>query len=122
MIYSIGHQNLRTLVDLIEQLKKYHIELLLDVRSKPYSRDAAFRKETMERNLPKSGISYQWMGRSLGGFSEISEASIISLVDLQKGKTLCLMCMETDPDQCHRKTKIAKRLEAYGIIVEHIIT
>ena len=120
MIYSIGYQNLRTLADLIEQLKKYRIDLLLDVRSKPYSRNAAFRKETIERNLPKSGISYRWMGRILGGFSKISEAAIKNLVEIQKEKAVCLMCMEADPDRCHRKTEIALRLERYGVAVNHI--
>jgi hypothetical protein len=30
--------------------------------------------------------------------------------------------MEADPNRCHRKTKIARRLSAYGARVEHIIT
>ena len=122
MIYSIGYQNLRTLADLIEQLKMHRVELLLDVRSKPYSRNAAFRKDTMERNLPLNGISYRWMGQTLGGFSEISESAIKNLAELQKGKTICLMCMEADPDKCHRKTEIAMRLDRYHTPVEHIIT
>jgi uncharacterized protein (DUF488 family) len=42
MLYSIGYENLRTVEELIEQLKRHHVELLLDVRSKPYSRNAAF--------------------------------------------------------------------------------
>ena len=122
MIYSIGYRNLRTVEDLIERLNNHRIELLLDVRSKPYSRNAAFRKETIERNLAKNRISYRWMGRTLGGFSEISESAIKDLAELQKGKTVCIMCMEADPDRCHRKTEIARRLETYGAIVEHIIT
>ena len=121
MIYSIGYQNLRTVADLIEILKKYRVDTHLEVRSKPYSRNAAFRKETIERNLEKSGISYRWMGRSLGGFSEISESAIKNLVEIQKGKIICLMCMEAAPDRCHRKTEIAKRLERYEVPVEHII-
>ena len=120
MIYTTGYQNLRTLAELIEQLKMHRVELLLDVRSKPYSRNAAFRKETIERNFVESGIFYRWMGRSLGGFSEISESAIKNLVELQKDKRVCLMCMEADLDKCHRKREIARRLEAYGVMVTHL--
>jgi len=30
------------------------------------------------------------------------------------------MCMEADPEKCHRKTEIGRRIEAYGDRVEHL--
>lgn len=36
------------------------------------------------------------------------------------GRRACLMCMEADPDQCHRKHTIASRLKHHGILVTHL--
>lgn len=33
---------------------------------------------------------------------------------------LGLMCLEADPDRCHRKTIIARRLEAFEIKLTHL--
>lgn len=38
----------------------------------------------------------------------------------QKGRVACLMCMEAEPDSCHRKNDIAKRLKKYSVPVNHI--
>ncbi|MFO7976090.1 MAG: DUF488 family protein, partial [Candidatus Hydrogenedentota bacterium] len=66
-------------------------------------------------------ITYIWAGKYLGGFSDIREEEIKNLAELQKGKTVCLMCMERDPMSCHRETEIGRRLKAYGIAVEHLV-
>jgi hypothetical protein len=76
----------------------------------------------LESSLPAAGIQYKWTGDTLCGFSEIDEADIKKLASWHKDKVACLMCMEADPDRCHRKTEIAKRLKKYGVPVDHIIT
>jgi hypothetical protein len=44
----------------------------------------------------------------------------MALADLGVGRVICLMCMEVDPDRCHRKTEIAARLVALGVEVRHL--
>jgi len=120
MLYSIGYQNLNSVEMLQTILLEKGIKILLDVRSKPYSRKSSFNKKILETSLPAIGIKYNWVGKTLGGFSKIDEEDIKRLAAWQKGKVACLMCMEADPDRCHRKTDIAKRLKTYGVSVDHI--
>jgi len=120
MLYSIGYQKLKNTTKLITILKDRGINILMDVRSKPYSRNHAFNKKALQKDLENAGINYTWAGLELGGFTEIKETAIKNLAAWQSGKTACLMCMEADPDKCHRKYEIAKRLKNYQIKVKHI--
>lgn len=120
MLYSIGYQNLENIETLQDILQEKGIKILLDVRSRPYGRKSSFNKKYLETFLPAAGIDYHWAGKTLGGFSEINEDDIKKLSEWQKGKVVCLMCMEADPDRCHRKNEIARRLEKYGVSVNHI--
>jgi uncharacterized protein (DUF488 family) len=122
MLYTIGYQHLTDPDDLVSILLGKRINYLIDVRSRPYGRKYLFNKKRLEGHLPASGINYSWQGDKLGGFAKIHEVDIKTLAIWQKDKTACLMCMEADPNQCHRKYEIAKRLKKYGISVEHILT
>ena len=118
---AIEYQNLKNSEILKNLLQEKGIKILLDVRSKPYSRKHAFNKKKLELLLPAVGIQYMWAGKTLGGFSEIDEVDIRKLAFWQKDKIACLMCMEANPDQCHRKSEISKRLKNYGVSVDHIL-
>ncbi len=120
MLYSIGYQNLKNVEMLQNILKEKGIKILLDVRSRPYGRMASFNKKILETSLQTADFDYIWAGKTLGGFSEINEDDIKKLAEWQKGKIACLMCMEADPDRCHRKNEIARRLKKYGVSVNHI--
>ena len=122
MLYSIGYQNLKNIETLQDILQEKGIKILLDVRSRPYGRKSSFNKNMLETSLPAAGIDYHWAGKTLGGFSEIKEDNIKKLAEWQKDKIACLMCMEADPDRCHRKNEIARRLKKYGLSVNHIET
>jgi uncharacterized protein (DUF488 family) len=122
MIYSIGYQNLKNAGDLIGILQKKDINTLVDVRSKPFSRKSGFNKKVLSKQLKRNDIQYIWLGETLGGFGRIEEGGIESMAFFQIGQRVCLMCMEADPEQCHRKYEIAKRLKQYKIEVEHIRT
>jgi uncharacterized protein (DUF488 family) len=122
MLCSIGYQNLKSVETLQNILQEKEIKILLDVRSRPYGRKASFNKKILEISLPAAGIDYIWAGKTLGGFSEINEGDIKKLAEWQKGRIACLMCMEADPDRCHRKNEIARRLKKYGVLVNHIET
>src|SRR5947209_20240736 len=66
-IYTIGY-GARSIVALIELLRRYEIEFLVDVRSQPYSSiKPEFSKAALEGRLQQGGIRYVFMGDSLGG-------------------------------------------------------
>ncbi|WP_449246644.1 DUF488 domain-containing protein [Desulfarculus baarsii] len=120
MLYSIGYQKMKDADDLVAALRSHNIDTLVDVRSKPYGRKFAFNQSRLSAALSAVGIAYFWVGNYLGGFAKIQEADIARLAEWQKGKVACLMCMEANPDQCHRKYEIGRRLEAYGVEVIHL--
>jgi uncharacterized protein (DUF488 family) len=121
LIYSIGYQK-HTLDTLTETLKRHGVEVLVDVRSRPFSRKREFNRPALAAWFHGTGIDYTWCGDVLGGFAPIPDSAIQWLADLGRDRTVCIMCMEADPDRCHRKTEIAKRLEVCRTIVEHIKT
>ncbi len=120
VIYTIGYQGLAP-GQLIGLLHAHGVDLLLDVRSRPFSRMKDFNKKAVSSALEETGIGYQWAGQRLGGFSEISEDAIAGLAETARRHSVCLMCMEADPDKCHRKTEVARRLEKYDISAHHIV-
>lgn len=119
MLYSIGYQKMKSVKDLIDILNRHKIKVLVDVRSKTYGRKYQFNKKALQAGLP-SDIQYVWKGSRLGGFGTIDESDIAELAKWQEGKAACLMCMEADPDQCHRKYEIGERLKTYEVDVVHL--
>lgn len=125
-IYTIGHST-RSLDELLEILKVYNIEQLVDVRSVPRSRHTPqFNSDNMSGELPKSSINYIHLA-SLGGLRHASKDSINlgwhnasfrgyadymqtkdfangldELLELARQKTTCIMCAEAVPWRCHR--------------------
>jgi uncharacterized protein (DUF488 family) len=66
-IFTIGHSN-HSLEMFIGLLKSHKIDVLLDVRSKPFSRFSPhFNKHDLEKAVKASGIKYLFLGRELGG-------------------------------------------------------
>lgn len=123
MMFSIGYQGMKDPQELLDVLQKHDVQVVLDVRSKPYGRLHLFNKKALTAFLKaKSDIAYFWRGDKLGGFGPdpIAEADIAALAEWQKGKMVCLMCMEKNPDKCHRKYEIGKRLEPLGVEVVHL--
>ena len=139
-IWTIGHSNYppQTFLDL---LAKHRIEVLVDVRSSPYSRYAShFNKGTIEGDLLERGIKYLFLGDCLGGRAEgeqfYDERGYVlydRLADspafrrgvdrLTEGIArfrVALMCGEEDPTECHRRLLIARVLGGQGVEVIHI--
>ena len=53
---------------IINLLKNFHMEVLVDVRSSPYSLYCPqFNRETFEKNLKTAGLDYLFFGDRLGG-------------------------------------------------------
>ena len=72
-IFNVGHSthSLETFLDLLQSHK---IDVLLDVRSKPFSRfSPQFNKEELEKAVRARGIKYLFLGKELGGRPQDSE-------------------------------------------------
>lgn len=66
-IFTIGHSN-HSLSDFLELLRTYSIQVIVDVRSIPYSRYIPqYNKEKIEAILRNHGFTYLFMGNCLGG-------------------------------------------------------
>ena len=105
VIYSVGYQGLE-LHSFIEILRRNRIDVLVDLRERPYSRQKGFSKGPLSRALSDAGIQYRWMGKRLGGFTVSRNAWLEGCEELAKmaqAQRVVMMCMEADYRRCHRK-------------------
>ncbi len=140
--YTIGHSN-HTIEQFAQLLNKHDIDIIIDVRSSPYSKYVPhFNKEELELALNEHDISYLFMGDKLGGrytnpdllfsdgsvdYAKVSQTNefidgIQCVIEkINDGKTLAVMCSEKNPLDCHRFVLVSHRLEKQGIKVKHIL-
>lgn len=139
-IYSIGYGN-RKVEDFIAHLKKYNIEKLIDIRTNPVSRfQPSYNKKKLMDFLPSIGVDYIFLGDELGGKPKDANLYYNGVLDyckvnqsidyinglnklrayINEGYTICIMCCETDPEKCHRKTLVGETLLGNGIWTHHI--
>ncbi len=116
MLFTMGHER-QSLESLARIMRANRITFLVDVRSKPFSRQREFCMPALREALCDS---YIWRP-DLGGLdgNVISEESLSWLGQKASIQNILIMCKEDDPDQCHR-SKIAQRLRAHGVKVEHL--
>ena len=139
-LYSIGHGN-KSIETLIEELKHFDINYLIDIRSKPYSKfNPQFNQNEIKFSLLKSGITYTFMGDVLGGLPDDNSCYTNGHVDYDKLKKkdffknglkrlitanekkvkVAIMCSESKPEECHRTKLIGEELIKLGINLNHI--
>jgi len=141
MIYAIGHGNalLEQFVNLVRQQR---IQVLVDIRSQPYSRYAPqFNRESLKIALEQAGVQYLYLGDSLGGqpadkqyydpdgrldYDRLATAPFYldGLERLKQGAAkyrLAIMCSEADYRKCHRYWLITRSLVTEGLKVQHIL-
>ena len=112
MIYTIGHSN-HELNVFLRMLQAHAVSVLIDVRSKPYSRaNPQYSKRELPKALVAAGIQYQFEGRALGGLDAISvtDPTFIErmnrVLSLQSYGPVAMMCAERNPADCHRTSKL----------------
>ena len=140
VIHTIGHSN-HAIDVFIALLAKHDLTALVDVRSHPASRRfPQFDKRPLQASLEQAGIRYVFLGDGLGArprnpacytggqadFGKIraSRAFADALGRLHHGMTehsVCLMCAERDPADCHRTWLVAQTLHEEGVEVRHIL-
>jgi uncharacterized protein (DUF488 family) len=143
-IYTVGYGRL-SFAQLLSLLRKHSIETVVDVRSAPYSKfSPEFCKSSLKSLLASQGIKYLFLSdkkgeNQLGGkpndpsviiggviyYELIKEKKyfkegIQSLLETAKGRRVCLLCAEEDPNRCHRHHLITKTLLCMGVNVHHI--
>jgi len=130
MIKTIGHST-HPIERFIDLLKNGGVGLLVDVRSMPWShRHPHFGKERLAKSLEAAGIAYAWEGAALGGkggsYVEAAQRpafdkALDRLIDRSKTVTVCLMCAEKEPLDCHRTVLVSRRLAERGVMIEHLL-
>ena len=132
-IKTIGHSN-HAIERFVDLLKMGGVEAVVDVRSMPYSRRfPQFGRERLTQSLSAAGILYRHEGLALGGkpkdganYDDIAERpefkdALGRLIAGSADTTLCLMCAEKEPLDCHRTVLVSRRLAERHVPIEHLL-
>lgn len=122
VIYTIGHSNVSA-EKLLERLRTYEIDRVIDVRTKPYSRWCPqFNREVLERSLAEADINYDWRGNNLGGLgvNEDYDKTLQWVFDRAEYENIVLMCSEGSYLKCHRYSMLTPDFEQLGAEIAHI--
>ena len=141
-IFTIGHS--RHKIDCFIRLLRYHqCNIIIDVRSLPYSRIAPqFNRNRLSLSLRESKIHYMDFQKEFGArqtssylldsngkvdFDKVRLSSsfkdgIARLTrGLDLGYRIALMCSEANPFECHRFSLISYQIIQEGGLVSHIL-
>jgi uncharacterized protein (DUF488 family) len=138
-IYTIGHSNVEA-SKIIQLLQENQIDVLVDIRSSPYSQYATqFNRDTFSQLLQESGFEYVFAGTYLGGrpkdiscykddkldYNQVTQCSwyqkgIERLIEIADENRTAIMCSEENPEQCHRQHLISQTLLEMSVTVIHI--
>jgi len=143
-LFTIGHSNMST-EEFVERLRANGIGVVVDVRSKPFSRyNPHFNRYVIAEDLQEAGIPYVWMGHSLGGVPDDPELLTKGRPDYEKIRAsvpyqealqellrgvevnaalghVALVCGEGDPTGCHRRRLVGADLVKLGIELVHVL-
>lgn len=141
-IYTIGHSD-HDVEELIALLESQGVDVLVDVRSQPYSRWVPqFNRESLEAAVTGTGLRYVWQGDTLGGrprdptlyegdsarpdYARVRETEdyrrgVDDLLALAGDSVVAIMCSEGDYRQCHRSLLITPTLLRRDVRVVHIL-
>lgn len=140
ILFSIGYGT-RSGAQVLDLLQRYDIDLVVDVRTKPYSKfRPEFGREAFEASLGRQGLRYRYMGELLGGRPADPTCYIDGKVDytlcraagfFQEGMAdlyramagahrVCLFCSEEAPHMCHRSKMIGVAVSEAGGQIQHI--
>lgn len=140
-LWTIGHSN-QSFDAFADLLSAERIDVVIDVRSHPYSRHAPqFNREELVEALAARGIRCAYFGGALGGrptkegqYDEQGHAlyalmarepefahAIERLLDGARDHRIALMCSEADPRSCHRRLLVGRVLAERGAELRHIL-
>jgi uncharacterized protein (DUF488 family) len=140
VLWTVGHSNHPpgTFLDLLRQ---HEIEVLVDVRSSPYSGYCPhFNIEQLKPAVKAAGMQYLYLGHQLGGRAEGAEfydeegyvlydkvavtsvfnEGIERLLNGLRDYRIAILCGEEDPAGCHRRLLIGRVLAKRGVMIMHL--
>jgi uncharacterized protein (DUF488 family) len=142
-IFTIGHSN-HALEIFLDLLRQHGVEVLVDVRSQPYSRYTPhFTATALKSAVLEAGLRYLYLGKELGGrpdpdndafynpeghvyYNRVAEWSCFQegiervLTGIARYR-VALLCAEEDPIDCHRHLLIGWVLQdRHDVEVLHI--
>ncbi|MGP7999645.1 MAG: DUF488 family protein [Streptosporangiaceae bacterium] len=139
-IWTVGHSR-HELPALLGVLHGAGIEVVVDVRSQPFSRyHPQFNRERLRAAMCGAGLGYVFLGAELGGrppepdrrdsdgrvqYGEVARterfgAGLRRLRAEADRHRVAVLCSEEDPRRCHRRLLIGRALVSQGISVRHI--
>lgn len=139
-MYTIGHGD-QQLDSLFSLLREWDIQVLMDVRSVPFSRrHPQFNQSSLEGESLRLGVSYRWVPE-LGGrpkdptllntdgtpnYVAMSRADefafeIPGVVSSARREPTAILCSEGRPEKCHRALLVAPALVNAGCAVRHVL-
>ncbi len=141
-IFAIGHSNY-PYDKLIDMIKKYDINCVVDIRETPYSKyNIQYNKEAFNESLRNSGFVYIYMGKAFGAkrtnkdvytqegyadFEKVAKEDIFlnGIERLKKGcqmgYRIVLLGAMQEPIRCHRSILVGKVLNKEGFDVKYIM-
>jgi len=142
VLWTIGYE--KTRIDrFLAQLQQGGITRLVDVRDLAWSRNASYSKKNLETALNRAGIGYTHL-KALGNpkegreaahaghtdafhqiyrehlASDAGQAEVAQLKQLMAAERTCIMCLEREPERCHRSI-LCEELAKQGVQIRHII-
>ena len=141
-IFTIGHSNY-DVERLIDMLRRYNINCVVDIRGTPYSKyNIQYNKETIQKTLEREGFIYIYMAKELAakrinkvsyndeGYSDfekvVKEEEFIKGIErfrngCKKGYRVALLGAMQDPIRCHIAILVGRALRDAGFKVKHIL-
>ena len=139
-VWTLGHSN-HPLETFLALLAQHRVELVIDVRSSPYSGYASqFNREAIRPALRDRAVEYWFLGDSLGGhpddqqflddqghvlYGRLAESAgfrqgIQWLLDAAAQSRVAIFCGEENPANCHRRLLVGRVLRERGVSIVHI--
>jgi uncharacterized protein (DUF488 family) len=138
-IYTLGHSR-HAIDDFLALLTRHRIDILVDVRSTPFSRfNPQFNRQALDRSVQSAGMEYVFLGDRLGArtddescyekdrvqYDRLARTAAFQLgvervLTLARDRRVALMCAEKEPLECHRTILVARHLVESGRDVQHI--
>jgi uncharacterized protein (DUF488 family) len=123
-IWTIGYAG-SSIAAFLRTLRQAGIELVLDIRAAPVSRKKGFSKHQLAAHLSEAGIAYRHLrglgtpkrGRDAAQAGDVASFERIFLEHMDEPEALldlgeaiglaarqsaCLLCLEREPEHCHR--------------------
>ncbi len=137
-LFTIGYSGFPDIQDFIKTLKTHGVQILIDVRSSPYSAYyAQYNKDQLCPILKAAGIYYYNYAKQFGARQEDhayyrngrldfevfshSEPFLEGIRSVEKSTaSIAFMCAEKHPSECHRAILVAKAFSDRGHEITHL--